>query len=66
MFFDDPDDDTPCTCAICKWTGTIKECEKRWFDNGRQAFRMLAGREGWQWHCPNCDHAVHSKWYRVS
>ena len=62
-------DDTPdaeCGCVICEWKGTRGQTEKRWYESGGNSWQMLAGRRGWQWHCPECDFAIHSHWYMMS
>lgn len=64
--FDDPKPNTPCRCPMCKWDGAVKDCEKRWYESSGKSWRMLAGRSGWQWHCPKCDFAVRSEWVMMS
>lgn len=66
LHFDEENPGKKVDCFWCKWEGTLKDCKKRWVSSNPQSWRMLAGREGWEWRCPKCKMTVHSHYIRMS
>jgi hypothetical protein len=52
--------------ANCKWSGKIEECVEEFFSSPHVAWALLAGREGYIYHCPKCGCVVATDWTRVS
>lgn len=62
----EPKDSKAVECIFCGWKGTLKDCKKEWVDSDGQSWRMLAGRRGWEWKCPECKFTVENYYYMVS
>ena len=60
------DDDKPVTCAHCKWTGPLSQTRKREVSSPPSAWHALAGREGWEFDCPQCGWTVEHIYTRMS
>lgn len=60
-----PDEKQPVECA-CGWHGTIAETNCQQYSSGGNSWRMLAGRSGLHWHCPQCDEVVWRYYHMVS
>lgn len=59
----EPNDNTIADCD-CGWEGKIVDCPTGWVTKG--SHRMLAGRTGYEWYCPQCGEPVWAYWYIVS
>lgn len=54
--------DKPVICQICKWKGILKNCRQERYISSFEAWQQLAGRDGWIYHCPECDSNVAEHW----
>lgn len=50
----------------CTWEGKLSECKKTEVNTPRSAWASLAGREGYEFHCPHCGWLVHAEYTRMS
>jgi hypothetical protein len=61
-----PDESKAVKCIKCKWAGTRSQADKREVNSTYSSWRALGGREGFEWHCPNCDFVIDSHYTRMS
>lgn len=64
------DEEKVVTCKMfglgCGWTGKRKECNVIEVNTPKSAWIALAGREGWEFSCPECGQMVDSYYTRMS
>lgn len=53
-------------CIVCKWEGTIRDTKGRYVNSSPRDWRMLAGREGYEYDCPKCGFTVYHDHWKVS
>jgi len=50
----------------CGWRGNIGKCSKIYVHTDPESWMALAGREGYEYLCPECHRVVTEKWIRIS
>ena len=54
------------SCRFCDFVGTMQDCKRKRVLSSPQEWRMLAGRDGWHYNCPNCGMLIKSSYLRMS
>lgn len=67
-FFHDgePKDEAPAHCKHCGWEGVFKDTKIKRVNSSPEAWVMLAGREGYEYHCPKCQFIITAWYWRIS
>lgn len=60
------DDPVICPSSVCKWQGRLHECKRVFYKSDPQSWRVLAGREGYHYHCPKCHFIVKRDYWAMS
>lgn len=60
------DDNDHLSCRFCEWVGQRGEASEERVVSDEEAWRALAGRDGWVWRCPSCKMQIDQEWRRMS
>lgn len=53
-------------CVWCNWRGKIRDCTKKYVNSPPADWKMLAGKEGYEYYCPKCKAMVDDYYWRIS
>lgn len=53
-------------CFKCHWAGELRQAKQVYVHSSPESWRVLAGREGFEYACPSCGWIVHRNYTRMS
>jgi hypothetical protein len=62
----EPKDDASCSCRHCDWKGTYKDTKIKRVHSSPEEWQALAGRSGYEYHCPRCGFIITAWYWEIS